>query len=129
VLGLALEPRDCARLAPLLADAVRRAQARGDAIDGDLLATVEQMTAIRRAHLAATSDGSSDALPLSGYGDEIADAVTVRNAAQELEVSERRVVQLISDGALRGRKVAGTWEVHGGDVERRRAARSRVRSA
>jgi hypothetical protein len=55
-------------------------------------------------------------------GVELVEWVPVNAAAAALQVSERRVRQLIGAGLLRGRRVGHVWVVHPDDIEARRAA-------
>ena len=49
-----------------------------------------------------------------GEGEEIRDMVkiwSVKQAAKELGISERRVRKLLSEGRIKGKKLDGTWVV------------------
>ena len=123
-LAVVLAPDECALLARHLGPAVRRARERGEHVDPALLALVEQVAVVGRAWRAATSENGSSEVPSVDFAEECEDDVlTVAEAAAKLEVSERRVCQLLATNKLSGRKARGVWKVDADGVRRRSGGR------
>ncbi len=126
-LAVVLAADECAVLARYLGPAVRRARERGERVDPALLALVEQVAVVGRTWRVATSESGSAELPSIDLEVENEDDVltlTVAEAAAQLEVSERRVTQLLATKKLQGRKAGGTWKVDANAVRRRMGVRS-----
>lgn len=82
----------------------------------DLCAAAEQHWAALDAE-AATAAGNS-VTPSEDVEPRLVSAVDCRTAAAALDVSERRVRQLLASGLLAGRKVGGRWLADPQDVAR-----------
>lgn len=68
---------------------------------------------VREVLVALEGVAASASPPARTCGGEV---MPVSVAASLLEVSRRRVTQLLAEGKLRGRKLGGVWQVDAGDV-------------
>jgi excisionase family DNA binding protein len=127
-----LDGRECRILVQPLADAVRRSRDRGDRIDAEFEALVNELAVVGRAWRAATSaDGSSELPPpveLVDAWDIESRGVTTREAGERLLVSPRQVRNLVRAGTLDGRKVGPSWRITNDSLERLAEDRGRERS-
>jgi excisionase family DNA binding protein len=126
--GIYLNAEQCAVLARLLGDGVRRARARGEMVGLDALAIVDELAAVGRAYRVASAIGSSE-VPTRATDLDDEDDLSVQEVAHRLDVSDRWVRQLITDGRLSGRKHRGAWSVPTVEVERLAARRAPVEAA
>jgi len=115
--GVFLSADDAAALARLLGHGVRRARAGGEVVGREVLALVDELTTVGRAHRATSAVGSTE-VPLIDQDDDHADTVTVQEAAARIGVTDRRVRQLINAGRLSGVKHGGSWYVPLVEVDR-----------
>ncbi len=99
----------------------------------DLAVTLADLREAATQHRAATEGGSAEAAPVSERAPSDVPApsggflmeVDVRAAAERLDVTERRVRQLLGTGELAGQKDrAGRWSVNVDDLHRLTAERS-----
>lgn len=121
-----LDPAQCAALARLAGEGVRRARARGEIVGVDALAVVDELATVGRAFRVASAAGNTE-LPQVVEPVDPVDDVCVKQAAPMLGVTDRRVRQLIVSGRLSARKSGGHWYVSTVDVER--LARTRKATA
>jgi excisionase family DNA binding protein len=126
--GVYLNAEQCAVLARLLGEGVRRARARGDLVSTDTLAVVGEVEAVARAWRVASAVGNSE-VPTRDVEEADEDDLSVQEVAHRLDVSDRWVRQLIADGRLSGRKHRGAWSVPTVEVERLAARRAAVEAA
>jgi excisionase family DNA binding protein len=117
------DARESSLLGRLCADALRRAYARGERVDGETVVLVEELSAVGRAWRASLppiSERGSAMVPQLDAVVDIADTgLTTKEAALRLGVTPRRIVQLVSAGALTGTKDgAKAWKLSRESVER-----------
>jgi excisionase family DNA binding protein len=112
--GVLLDAATCAHLVRWLAEGLRVAQRRGDAVTPDDWALLEKLEQLARAH-RVSSVVPQPVVPQSSDSDDVADnGLTTEAAARRMNVSASYVRRLIRDGKLDAIKVRGAWRVRNG---------------
>jgi len=111
--------------------AALRGTGRGD-VARDVERAVLELRAVAEAWRDAERDdpsgpGSAELPAGGGVPGSAAGVVDTPAAAAALDVSERRVRQLLAAGTLKGARVGGRWVVDRADLERVRARRELMR--
>jgi excisionase family DNA binding protein len=109
--GVLLDAATCAHLVRWLAEGLRVAQRRGDAVTPDDWALLEKLEQLARAHRASTGVPVPP-VPQSADSDDVADnGLTTEAAARRMGVTPGYVRRLIRTGQLDAVKVKGSWRV------------------
>lgn len=106
VMGVLVDAPAAAWLVELLADGRRRARVDGWSLPAEVVAALEALERLSAAHRGATGPTMPDGRVW----------ISTAEAAERLGVSTRRVVTLLTEGKLRGRKRAHRWEVDSADL-------------